>query len=122
MKSAFVLFAHGSRDPNWVVPFKAIQSKIRGEAPHLQVELAFLELMEPSLETCLHALQKLGIEKITIVPVFLAAGRHLREDLPKLIAPVQQQFPDLEIKVTAPIGEIPEFQAAIAKLALDQMK
>jgi sirohydrochlorin cobaltochelatase len=61
------------------------------------------------------------VKRISVVPVFLAAGRHLREDLPALIAPIQQQFPDLEINVTAPIGDLPEFQAAIAKLALAQI-
>lgn len=42
--SALILFAHGSRDPKWAEPFKAIQSLIRAQAPGLIVELAFLEL------------------------------------------------------------------------------
>lgn len=40
----------------------------------------------------------------------------MREYLPALIAPIRTQFPDLEINVTAPIREIPAFQAAIARL------
>ena len=121
-ESALVLFAHGSRDPKWAEPFKAIQALIRAQAPDVSVELAFLELMQPGIQECITSLAKQGVKHISIVPVFLAAGRHLREDLPALIAPVQQQFPDLEINVTAPIGDIPEFQAAIAKLALAQAK
>ena len=119
-KSALVLFAHGSRDPKWAEPFKAIQALIRAQAPDLPVELAFLELMQPSIQECLGVLAKQGITRISIVPIFLAAGRHLREDLPALIAPIQKQYPDFVINVTAPIGDIPEFQAAIAKLALAQ--
>ena len=119
-KSSLILFAHGSRDPKWAEPFKAIQSLIRAQAPALRVELAFLELMQPGIQECLSNLVKQGVKRVSIVPIFLAAGRHLREDLPALIAPIQQQFPDLVIDVSAPIGEIPEFQAAIAKLALAQ--
>jgi sirohydrochlorin cobaltochelatase len=119
-QTALVLFAHGSRDPKWAEPFKAIQSLIRAQAPNTPVELAFLELMQPGIQECLIELANKGVKRISIVPVFLAAGRHLREDLPALIAPIQKQFPDLEINVTAPIGDIPEFQAAIAKLALAQ--
>ena len=119
-KSSLILFAHGSRDPKWAEPFKAIQSLIRAQAPDLRVELAFLELMQPGIQECLSNLVKQGVKRVSIVPIFLAAGRHLREDLPALIAPIQQQFPDLVIDVSAPIGEIPEFQAAIAKLALAQ--
>ncbi len=121
-QSALILFAHGSRDPNWALPFKAIQSLIRAQAPDASVELAFLELMQPGIQECLTALANRGVKRVSVVPVFLAAGRHLREDLPALIAPIQLQFPDLEIQVSAPIGDIPEFQAAIAKLALVQAK
>jgi sirohydrochlorin cobaltochelatase len=119
-QSALVLFAHGSRDPKWAEPFKAIQGLSRAQAPDTPVELAFLELMQPGIQECLIELANKSVKRISIVPVFLAAGRHLREDLPALIAPIRQQFPDLEISVTAPIGDIPEFQAAIARLALAQ--
>jgi sirohydrochlorin cobaltochelatase len=119
-QSALVLFAHGSRDPKWAEPFKAIQALIRAQAPDVPVELAFLELMQPGIQECLIELANKGVKRVSIVPVFLAAGRHLREDLPTLIAPIQKQFPDLVINVTAPIGDIPEFQAAIARLALAQ--
>ena len=118
--SALVLFAHGSRDPKWAEPFKAIQGLIRAQAPDMPVELAFLELMQPDIKECLSELVNQGVKRVSIVPIFLAAGRHLREDLPALIAPIQKQYPDLEINVTAPIGDIPEFQAAIARLALAQ--
>ena len=119
-KSALVLFAHGSRDPKWAEPFEAIQALIRAQAPDMPVELAFLELMQPGIQACLGDLAKQGVKRISIVPIFLAAGRHLREDLPALIDPIQKQYPDLVIKVSAPIGDIPEFQSAIAKLALAQ--
>ncbi len=120
--SALILFAHGSRDPKWAEPFQSIQALIRAQAPNIPVELAFLELMQPGIQECLSALAKQGVKRVSVVPIFLAAGRHLREDLPALIAPIQSQFPDLEIIVTAPIGDIPEFQTAIAKLALAQAK
>ena len=118
--SAIILFAHGSRDPKWAEPFKAIQTLIRADVPNTPVELAFLELMQPGIQACLTSLATQGVKRVSVVPIFLAAGRHLREDLPALIAPIRQQFPDLEIDVSAPIGEIPEFQVAIAKLALEQ--
>ena len=121
-ESALVLFAHGSRDPKWAEPFRAIQALIRAQAPDVPVELAFLELMQPGIQECLSVLAKQGVKRISVVPIFLAAGRHLREDLPALIDPIQKQFPDLEIIVSTPIGDIPEFQAAIAKLALAQAK
>ena len=119
-KTALILFAHGSRDPKWAEPFKSIQALIRAQAPGVPVELAFLELMQPGIQECISALANQGVKRVSVVPVFFFFFRHLREDLPALVAPIQSQFPDLEINVSAPIGDIPEFQVAIAKLALAQ--
>ncbi|TMH21326.1 MAG: cobalamin biosynthesis protein CbiX, partial [Betaproteobacteria bacterium] len=49
MKAGIILFAHGSRDREWARPFQqlalALSEKVDGP-----VRLAFLELMQPSLE------------------------------------------------------------------------
>ena len=117
-KSALVLFAHGSRDPAWAEPFKAIQALIHAQAPGLRSELAFLELMQPSIADCVAKLAAEGFAEMTIVPLFLAAGRHLREDLPALIKLIQVDHPGLTIAILPPVGEMAEIQAAIAKVAL----
>lgn len=116
-KSALVLFAHGSRDPAWAEPFKAIQVLIRAQSPDLRVELAFLEMMAPGIDECVTLLAAEGFGHVGIVPIFLAAGRHLREDLPALVERTQAKFPNLEISVSPPIGDVPEIQMAIAKVA-----
>lgn len=76
--------------------------------------LAFLELMQPSLPDCAAALHAEGVRRLRVVPVFLGAGGHLKEDLPRLAADLRARYPDLEITVEAPIGEQPEVIAAIA--------
>lgn len=117
-KSALVLFAHGSRDPAWAEPFKAIQTLICGQSPGLRSELAFLEMMQPTIADCIATLAAEGFAQVTVVPLFLAAGRHLREDLPALIKPIQAAHPGLTIAILPPIGEMAEIQEAIAKVAL----
>ena len=47
MKEGIVLFAHGSRDPEWAQPFERIAAELRDE---FLVELAYLERMKPTLE------------------------------------------------------------------------
>ena len=92
-RSALVLFAHGSRDPQWVQPLKSIQDKIRRQRPTLTVELAYLELMTPSLPDALQALAAAGKRRITIAPLFMAQGAHLREDLAALVAQAASATP-----------------------------
>lgn len=77
--------------------------------------LAFLELMQPSLPACAASLHGEGIRSLRIVPVFLGMGGHLKEDLPRLVASVRGDFPDLQMTVEPPIGEQPQVIAAIAE-------
>ena len=46
--TAVILFAHGAREPEWAQPFESISDRLR--AAGMTVELAFLEVMSPSLE------------------------------------------------------------------------
>ena len=77
--------------------------------------LAFLDLMQPSLPECAAALYADGVRSLRVVPVFLGAGGHLKEDLPRIAAEICAKFADLSIAVEPPIGEQPTVIAAIAK-------
>src|SRR5881398_3498327 len=55
-RNAVVLFAHGARDERWAEPFHRVLAAVRAAAPELAVELAFLELMTPDLESAVQRL------------------------------------------------------------------
>ena len=46
---ALILFAHGSRDPDWARPLHGLRDAVAALCPQLPVTLAFLEFMEPTL-------------------------------------------------------------------------
>jgi sirohydrochlorin cobaltochelatase len=112
---ALILFAHGARDPLWAAPFEALQQLIRQQRPELRVGLAFLELMQPDLPALLQQLVAEGLREVSVVPVFLGQGGHVRRDLPALIAQIQQQHPLLSITVAQAVGEQPQVLNAIAE-------
>ena len=114
MKSALVLFAHGAREPAWATPFRAIRDKVARSRPDLTVELAFLELMTPPLEECIARLAAGGHSRITVAPLFLGMGGHLKRDLPQLVDGVRERHPALEIVTLPPIGEAEALLEAIA--------
>ena len=103
--SALVLFAHGARDPEWSVPFRNLQRRIAARCPAVTVELAFLELMPPLLSDVLEHLAKAGHVRITIAPVFMAQGGHLKQDLPRLIDEVHQRHPGVALDLLPAVGE-----------------
>lgn len=109
-----LLFAHGARDPHWATPFQAIAAQLQAQAPALQVELAFLELMSPDLPTAAARLAERGCGLVTVVPLFLGSGGHVRRDLPQLLEQVARQHPLVRFRHTAAIGETDGVIRAIA--------
>ena len=112
-----ILFAHGSRDSQWRKPFESMLERLQHNSNQVST-LAFLECMEPSLADAIDTLVAQGVQKITVVPVFLAVGSHVRKDLPMLLEHARQKHPTLHIQSSPAIGEQPEIQEAIAQFAL----
>jgi sirohydrochlorin cobaltochelatase len=119
MNQGLILFAHGARDPRWAQPFERLLTRVRAEAPSVDVRLAFLELMQPDLPTALGELVALGAESIRVVPLFFGEGGHVRRDLPMLIGKLQGDFPDVVIACSAPAGEAPAVLEALVGYCLD---
>lgn len=94
--------------------------RLRTAQPQVRVELAFLELMAPRLADAVGELAGEGIRRITLVPLFLAQGGHLKEDLPKLLEDIRIRHPAVRIDVTAAIGDSESLTNAIADWALAQ--
>lgn len=120
-QQALVLFAHGARDPSWAAPFESLQQLIQRQRPQLLVKLAFLELMQPDLPQLLQQLAAAGVNQVSVVPVFLGQGGHVRRDLPGLIAQAQQQHPQMAITVAQAVGEQPEVLNAIAEYCMSTL-
>jgi len=116
-RSALVLFAHGSRDPRWAEPFRAIQRKVSAKKPHVTVELAFLELMEPKLADVVDRLTRAGHTRVTIAPLFMAEGAHLKRDLAELMTRLQERHGRLQLKLLPAAGEVDAVLDAISTWA-----
>ena len=102
---AIILFGHGARDVRWREPFDRLASLWKDQHPDTLAELAFLEMMQPSLEEAVATLESKGATKITIVPVFFGQGGHLRNDFPLLLKECQQKFPGITLSATPAVGE-----------------
>ena len=111
MKEGIVLLGHGSKDPEWSQPFEKIAVSLGKRLPAVSVFLAYLE-HGPSLEEAVTALAAKGAMSIRVVPLFLGAGGHVKDDLPRLVAGVKR--PDITLTLEKPIGEQPEVIDAIA--------
>jgi len=118
MPTGLILFAHGARDHGWRAPFDALVERVRALAPGTPVRVAFLELMEPDLETAAGDLAQEGADAIRIVPVFFGQGGHLRRDLPQRVAALRERLPGLSVSCAAPAGEDDAVLDAIARFCV----
>lgn len=105
MKSALILFAHGARDPGWAEPIRKLQIKVSAQRPDLVVETAFLEFSEPLLPAAIERLAARECRQIAIVPVFLAQGGHLKNDVPRLLDEMRARFPGIAIDLWPALGD-----------------
>ena len=117
MTQGVILFAHGSRDPLWRRPLEAVADRMRARTPALAVRCAYLELTEPDLPTTAAELAGLGLTAVRIAPMFLGAGRHVREDLPALVAALRLQHPQVDWDLQPPVGEDDRLLDMLADLA-----
>ena len=118
MKPALILFAHGARDPEWAAPMRRVQDAVRALQPDVRVELAFLEFMTPTLAECAETLLAEGYDKLTVVPMFIAQGGHLKRDVPALIEQLRSTRKSVEISLLPAIGEQESVVQAMAAAAL----
>jgi len=102
---AIILFGHGARDSRWREPFDRLASLWREQHSATPVQLAFLEMMQPSLEEAVASLVDGGATQITIVPVFFGQGGHLRNDFPVLLDACKEKFPQTSLSATPAVGE-----------------
>lgn len=117
MKAA-ILFGHGARDSRWREPFDRLISLWRDQQPQTLVELAFLEMMQPSLEVAVESLVQKGAKDIVVIPVFFGQGGHLRNDFPVLLEQCRQRFPAIQLSATPAVGESPAVLRAIINFGI----
>ncbi|MCE9624688.1 MAG: CbiX/SirB N-terminal domain-containing protein [Deltaproteobacteria bacterium] len=101
---AIVLIAHGSRveAANEEIRLLASQLQDKIETP---VVAAFLELASPDIPEGIDlALQK-SPREILVLPYFLTQGRHVQEDIPKILADKARAYPETTIRLLPYFGK-----------------
>jgi len=117
-----VLFAHGARDPEWARPFERIRDRVRASRPECPIELAYLDLMSPTLEEAVAALAEEGASSMTVFPLFMAQGGHLKDDLPRMVEAIRRSRPHIPISMETSIGDVPEILEAISSWILERVE
>lgn len=99
---AYLLLAHGSRDLRTTTAFTRLTNNctaiLKRLHPEIYLGMAYLELAElPIVEQLMlfgHQAIQQGCGRVKVLPLFLAPGVHVLDDLPQAIAQAQTELSD----------------------------
>lgn len=101
---AILLVDHGSRRPEANAQLEALAGVLRERLPGHVVQIAHLEVAEPTIAQGFAACVAAGSREIAVHPWFLGPGRHTREDLPRLVDEARKEHPDVRVVISEPLG------------------
>ena len=85
-KTGVLLLSHGSRLDEGEEVIKAYKEMYEKEFPDMPVEYGFMEIRKPGIpETINKLISENDLDKIIVVPVFVAHGLHTKRDIPELL-------------------------------------
>ena len=93
-KIGILLLSHGSRLKDGEEVIKAYKEMYAEEFPEIPVEYGFMEIRKPGIpETIKKLSEENDLEKIIVVPVFIAHGLHTKRDIPGLLG-IESDYSD----------------------------
>jgi sirohydrochlorin ferrochelatase len=117
MKTALLLIAHGSRQPEANDDLHTLADEMRYTGEYPLIEPAFLELAEPSIDTAARRCVAQGAERVILLPYFLAAGVHVNRDLQDARDRLSVEFPHVEFVLAQPLGPHPLLREIVLQRA-----
>ena len=82
---AVVLVGHGSKAKDFDGAMKKVARALR-KGPFASVCCAYLEINSPSIPEAVESAVRDGSREVRVLPYFLLSGRHIREDIPRIVS------------------------------------
>jgi sirohydrochlorin ferrochelatase len=110
---AVVLVDHGSTRDEANAQLDDVAQLFRGTTGARIVEVAHMELAEPTIAQAFARCVAQGARRVVIHPYFLAPGRHSTTDIPRMAAEAAAAHPGVAYVVTSPLGLDPRMAEII---------
>ena len=83
------------------------------------IRSAFLEIAVPSIPDGIKQCVDEGSSSVTVLPYFLAAGRHVAEDIPSIVDAARKEFSGVAFSITNHIGASEGMPRLISSVAIE---
>ena len=106
---AILIIAHHCILPGAYKGFEGILDKLHHDLPGTRVASTSLLDLENDLRTLLRE----DIESVTLLPFLLLNGQHSKNDVPRVVAKLQAEFPQIPITLMPCLGDWKEFASMV---------
>ena len=106
---AILIIAHHCILPGAYKGFEEILDKLHHDLPGTRVASTSLLDLENDLRTLLRE----DVESVTLLPYLLLNGQHSKNDVPKVVAHLQAEFPQIPITLLPCLGDWKEFASMV---------
>jgi len=113
---AILYIGHGTRSKKGAEEAKNFLLRVMQRIDVPIQEISFLELTDPSIEAGFQRCVEKGATEIIVVPIFLLAAGHFKEDIPAALTSLRQKYPNVLVHVRDPFGVKGKILDAIAEL------
>ena len=104
MSDGLLLVAHGSRSGRGQQEMAELARLVEAAAPHLLIELGYLELSDPPAGAALDRLVDRGADRVVALPLMLHAAGHSKSDVPAVVLEGRERHPRVEVSYGRPFG------------------
>jgi sirohydrochlorin cobaltochelatase len=101
--SVVLLVLHGSQDPESVAEAQRLTSTV-AQTLQTPVRACFLEFNEPSIAEAIRRCMEDGFRRLVVLPLFLGAATHQKNDVPAALNWAKRRWPQLEFCYGVPLG------------------
>lgn len=102
-ETALILIDHGSRVDEANRLLEKVAHRLTQAGDYRIVEIAHMELAPPTLADAFDACVKRGAVRVIITPFFLAMGRHMTEDIPRMAREAAAAHPEVQWILAEPL-------------------
>jgi len=100
-----ILLAHGSRDPQWRESIENLARAVQARSSSQPVRVAFMQFEGPTLPETIREGVADGHDFFQLLPLFMASAGHVDKDIKPLVAGLEVEYPQAELKLITPVGE-----------------
>ena len=105
---AVLLVSHGSRSPETKKEVRQLLGRLKRKLSWPIIQYAFLEIEKPSIPQGIERCVRQGAKDILVLLNFLNSGKHVDQDIPRLVNEARCRFPGVRLRISMPIGQHPK--------------